>query len=68
MIHKVVEKSGAWYAYKGEKIGQGKDNSRKFLKDNPEMAQEIEAKIRAIVGVAGRGDAVVLPVEKDDDE
>jgi recombination protein RecA len=68
VIHKVVEKSGAWYAYKGEKIGQGKDNSRKFLKDNPEMAQEIEAKIRAIVGVAGRGDAVVLPVEKDDDE
>ena len=68
VIHKVVEKSGAWYAYKGEKIGQGKDNSRKFLKDNPEMAQEIEAKIRAIVGVAGRGAAVVLPVEKDDDE
>ncbi len=68
VIHKVVEKSGAWYAYKGEKIGQGKDNSRKFLKDNPEMAQEIEAKIRAIVGVAGRGDAVVLPEEKDDDE
>ena len=68
VIHKVVEKSGAWYAYKGEKIGQGKDNSRKFLKDNPEMAQEIEAKIRASVGVAGRGDAVVLPVEKDDDE
>jgi recombination protein RecA len=57
VIHKVVEKSGAWYAYKGEKIGQGKDNSRKFLKDNPEMAQEIEAKIRAIVGVAGRGAA-----------
>ena len=68
MIHKVVEKSGAWYAYKGEKIGQGKDNSRKFLKDNPEMAQEIEAKIRAIVGVAGRGAAVVLPEEKGDDE
>jgi recombination protein RecA len=68
VIHKVVEKSGAWYAYKGEKIGQGKDNSRKFLKDNPEMAQEIEAKIRAIVGVAGRGDAVVLAEEKDDDE
>jgi recombination protein RecA len=68
VIHKVVEKSGAWYAYKGEKIGQGKDNSRKFLKDNPEMAQEIEAKIRAIVGVAGRGAAVVLPEEKADDE
>ncbi len=68
VIHKVVEKSGAWYAYKGEKIGQGKDNSRKFLKDNPEMAQEIEAKIRAIVGVAGSGVAVVLPKEDDDAE
>ena len=51
VIHKIVDKSGAWYAYKGEKIGQGKDNTRKFLKDNPDMAQEIEAKIRAAVGV-----------------
>jgi recombination protein RecA len=51
VIHKIVDKSGAWYAYKGEKIGQGKDNTRKFLKDNPEMAQEIEARIRAAVGV-----------------
>ena len=51
MIHKIVDKSGAWYAYKGEKIGQGKDNTRKFLKENPEMAQEIEARIRAAVGV-----------------
>ena len=66
VIHKVVEKSGAWYAYKGEKIGQGKDNSRKFLKDNPEMAQEIEAKIRAIVGVAGSGTPLVIVAEADD--
>ena len=35
VIHKIVDKSGAWYAYKGEKIGQGKDNTRKFLKENP---------------------------------
>ncbi len=68
VIHKVVEKSGAWYAYKGEKIGQGKDNSRKFLKDNPEMAQEIEAKIRAIVGVAGSGVAVAVNEKEDDAE
>ncbi len=53
VIHKIVDKSGAWYAYNGEKIGQGKDNTRKFLKDNPEMAQEIEARIREAVGVAG---------------
>ena len=51
VIHKIVDKSGAWYAYKGEKIGQGKDNTRKFLKENPAMAQEIEARIRAAVGV-----------------
>jgi recombination protein RecA len=56
VIHKIVDKSGAWYAYNGDKIGQGKDNTRKFLKEHPEMAQEIEAKIRAAVGVgAGVG-------------
>ena len=43
----IIEKSGAWYNYNGERIGQGKDNVRMFLKDNPQMAQEIEAKIRA---------------------
>ena len=58
--HHIVEKSGAWYAYKGEKIGQGKDNSREFLKDNPAIAQEIEAKIREAVGIAGG-----MPVAKE---
>lgn len=43
----LVEKSGAWYSYKGNKIGQGKANAAKFLGDNPEMAQEIETAIRA---------------------
>lgn len=46
VAHKLVDKSGAWYAYKGEKIGQGKDNAREFLKSHPEIAQEIEAGIR----------------------
>jgi recombination protein RecA len=41
-----VDKAGAWYAYNGDKIGQGKANACKFLEDNPEMAQEIETKIR----------------------
>jgi recombination protein RecA len=49
---KLVEKSGAWYSYKGEKIGQGKDNAREYLKEHPEVAKEIEAKIRANAGVA----------------
>ena len=46
VAHKLVDKSGAWYAYKGEKIGQGKDNAREFLRSHPEVAQEIEAGIR----------------------
>jgi recombination protein RecA len=50
--HKLVEKSGAWYAYKGNKIGQGKDNAREYLRENPEIAREIENKIREAVGVA----------------
>ncbi len=51
VAHKLVEKSGSWYAYNGEKIGQGKDNAREFLKTNPLIAQEIEAKIREAVNV-----------------
>ena len=49
--HKLIDKAGAWYSYKGEKIGQGKDNVRDFLKEHKEMAQEIEQKIRSIVGI-----------------
>jgi recombination protein RecA len=49
--HNIIDKSGAWYAYNGEKIGQGKDNTREFLKEHPDMAQEIEGKIRAAVGI-----------------
>jgi recombination protein RecA len=56
VIYKIVEKSGAWYAYKGDKIGQGKDNAREYLKEHPEIALEIENKIRAQVGVAKMGE------------
>jgi len=55
--HKIVEKSGAWYAYKGEKIGQGKDNAREFLREHPEIATEIENRVREAVGVAVPGAA-----------
>jgi recombination protein RecA len=48
---KVVEKSGAWYSYNGERIGQGKDNARNYLKEHPELAYEIENKVRASLGV-----------------
>jgi recombination protein RecA len=49
---KIVDKSGAWYAYKGEKIGQGKDNSREFLRENSDLAYEIENRIRESLGIS----------------
>lgn len=48
---KIVDKAGAWYAYGGEKIGQGKDNAREFLRANPAIAREIENKIRSATGL-----------------
>ncbi|WP_171096296.1 recombinase RecA [Usitatibacter rugosus] len=51
--HRIIEKSGAWYAYNGEKIGQGKDNTREWLKDNKVVAADIERKIREAIGIAG---------------
>lgn len=50
--HKLVEKSGAWYSYKGNKIGQGKDNAREYLRSNPEIAIEIENGVRAALGIS----------------
>jgi recombination protein RecA len=47
VLYKLIEKSGAWYSYNGERIGQGKDNAREFLKDRSDVAREIETKIRA---------------------
>ncbi len=48
---RIVDKSGAWYAYNGEKIGQGKDNAREFLKENADLAREIENKVRESMGI-----------------
>ncbi|WP_239374815.1 recombinase RecA [Snodgrassella gandavensis] len=50
----IVEKAGAWYSYNGSKIGQGKDNVRQWLKDNPEIANEINLKIRNKVGISAQ--------------
>ena len=47
VLHNFVEKSGSWYSYKGERIGQGKDNARVFLQQHPEISKDIEAQIRA---------------------
>jgi len=48
---KLIDKSGAWYAYNGEKIGQGRDNAREFLRENRELAREIENKVRESLGI-----------------
>jgi len=53
----IVDKAGAWYSYNGDRVGQGKDNAREFLRDNPEMAMEIENRIREHHGVGPRGNA-----------
>ena len=47
--HKMVDKAGAWYSYKGDKIGQGKANSMKFLQENPKIADELESRIRELL-------------------
>ncbi|HEX6337868.1 MAG TPA: recombinase RecA [Jiangellaceae bacterium] len=54
--HGFVRKSGAWYTYEGDQLGQGKENARKFLKDNPDLADEIEKKIKEKLGVGPRVD------------
>ncbi|MDH5436291.1 MAG: recombinase RecA [Gammaproteobacteria bacterium] len=60
----IIEKAGAWYSYGKERIGQGKDNVRNYLKEHPEMAQEIEAQIRAI----RLPDKTALPIVESQDE
>ena len=60
----IVNKSGAWYTFDGEQLGQGKENSRKFLKENPEIADTIEQKIKAKLGVGVPRPVADLPVEE----
>jgi len=52
VAYKLVDKAGAWYSYNGEKIGQGKDNTREYLKSTPELAEEIEQKVRDAIKAA----------------
>ena len=69
--HKIIDKAGAWYSYGKERIGQGKDNTREYLRDHAEMANEIDAKIRAILGVtavaAGAGSGSE-PADEEEEE
>ena len=56
---KIVEKSGAWYSYGGERIGQGRDNCREYLRENPDLARDIENKVREALGVTPMGAVAV---------
>jgi len=59
----IVEKSGSWYSYKGERIGQGRENARQFLKDNPDIRQNIDTELRKALGLVRKeADAVAAPV------
>jgi recombination protein RecA len=59
----IVRKSGAWYTYEGDQLGQGKENARNFLRDNPDLANEIEKKIKEKLGVGPRLDTEVADKE-----
>ena len=61
---KIIEKSGAWYAYNGEKIGQGRDNAREFLRENPELSLEIENKVRESLNIPQRGEVEEVAAEE----
>ena len=63
----LVEKSGAWYAYNGEKIGQGKANAMKWLNENPAKSDELEAKLRAEL-VANPEQALMADIEQSNDD
>jgi len=65
VLHGVLEKTGAWYSYKGDRLGQGKDNSRDFLRENRELAREIETKIREKAGVVPPALAAVAEAGED---
>jgi recombination protein RecA len=53
VVHRAIEKSGAWFSYKGERLGQGRENAKQTLKDNPEMLRRIENEVRTALGIGG---------------
>ncbi|HET6905646.1 MAG TPA: DNA recombination/repair protein RecA, partial [Rhodanobacteraceae bacterium] len=68
VANNLVEKSGAWYSYGGERIGQGKENARQYLKDNPSAAKELDAALRAKLLVAGKGGGVAVTEDAEEVE
>jgi recombination protein RecA len=61
----IIEKSGAWYSYKGQKIGQGRENAKLYLKDNPALMSEVEEQVKTLLGMGAR--PIVADVESVDD-
>ena len=66
--HEFVQKSGSWFSYNSERIGQGRTNAKKYLEDNPEIAAEIEAKIREKLKMAPDAVAGAIPEDEGEDE
>ena len=65
VLHNIVEKSGAWYSYDGERIGQGRENVRTFLKDNKDIFAKMDAQVRAKLGIGAGAKAEIPPVPAD---
>jgi recombination protein RecA len=63
--HGIIRKSGAWYTYDGDQLGQGKENARSFLRDNPDLANEIEKRIKEKLGIGAVLDDVIAPAPVD---
>src|ERR1700730_18112951 len=59
--HNVVEKSGTWYTYKSERIGQGRENAKRYLKENPKILVDVEAKVRDALGLRPIGGVAAVP-------
>jgi recombination protein RecA len=65
VLHNIVDKSGAWYSYQGERIGQGRENVRAFMKENKDVFARVDAELRKKLGIAGIASADVPPVPAD---
>jgi recombination protein RecA len=61
VVHRAVEKSGAWFSYKGERLGQGRENAKQALKDNSELLKRIESEVKTKLGLPGHAPAVAEP-------
>jgi len=59
----IIDKSGAWYSYNGQKIGQGRENAKLYLKDNPALMAEVEEKVKVLLGVTATGEVAEPPTE-----